>query len=122
MYDFDDIDRALFSLQLEEPPQDLRASILAVTAAAPREAVLARPFTLLDFALAGTVLTVALCLSLAVLSGHGWPSLEATIRMLGSELANPTVLAWLGAGASTAIWLSLATWMPMRAGVRSSRA
>jgi hypothetical protein len=122
MDEFDDIDRALFSLQLEEPPDDLRASILAVTVEAPREFVLGRPFSWLDLAVAGTALAFAVWLSSLVVAGHGGPSLETAIAQLGSALANPVVLAWLGAGASTAVWLSLANLTPLLAGVRSSRA
>jgi len=122
MYDYDDIDRALFSLQLEEPPEDLRASILAVTAKAPREAIFSRPFSLLDLGVAVLFLGAAVWFSLGVLYGHGWPSLEASTRTLAGQLTNPAVLAWLGAGASTAVWLSLANVTSSLAGVRQSRA
>jgi CheY-like chemotaxis protein len=44
MYDYDDIDRALFALQLEEPPEDLRASILAASPLRPAaRSALSRP-------------------------------------------------------------------------------
>lgn len=122
MYDFDDIDRALFSLELEEPPETLRASILAVTVHAPSE-VTARPFTLADFGITLGLLSVAVWLSLTFVNGHGWgASVGSAIHALGTALVNPTVLAWLGAGASTAVWLSLSTLTRQLAGVRSSTA
>jgi hypothetical protein len=123
MYDYDDIDRALFSLQLEEPPEDLRASILAVTVEGPREVTAAWPFSFAEMGFVGATLAVAVWLAVSVLHGAAWgANLETSARALGSALGNPTVLAWIGAGASTAVWLSLANLTPLLAGVRSSRA
>jgi hypothetical protein len=122
MYDFDDIDRALFSLQLEEPPAELRASILAVTVDAPFEVVTARPFTYLDLGIVALVLGIAGWLAYAFTAGHlSTLALESTVRQFGSALAHPQVLAWLGAGASTAVWLSLANFSALP-GARSRTA
>jgi hypothetical protein len=67
-------------------------------------------------------LALAVCLGLLVARSQGGAALESAARSLAGELANPVVLAWLGAGASTAVWLSLANLTPLLAGVRSSRA
>jgi hypothetical protein len=106
MYHSDDaLDRALFALPLEEPPAELRASILASTVYRP-----APPFAVWEVALLGALAAVAVWLIVLVAMGGGTLFLT-TLSDIGSAveraLSNVTALAWLAAGAATAFWLSL---------------
>lgn len=107
-YDSDDaLDRALFALPLEEPPTDLRASILAATVYRPAPAFLAWEIGAL-----AAILAVVISLIAAVVAGGGTlflHSMTAIGTTLVRSLSNFTVLAWLAAGGATAIWLSLFT-------------
>ena len=108
MYDSDDaLDRALFALPLEEPPSDLRASILASTAYRPAPA-----FSAWDAVGLGAVLAITLWLVILIAMGGGGLFLQtlATIvtTVLGA-LTNITLLAWLATGAMAAFWLTFFT-------------
>jgi hypothetical protein len=92
MYNDDaELERALFALPLEEPPADLRASILTATVYRP-----APPFSVWEATLVGAVAAVSI-----------W--LIALIAMGGAPLYHVTTLAWLAAGIATALWLSFFT-------------
>lgn len=107
MLDDDALDRALFALPLEEPPADLRASILTATVYRPVPAFATWEAVLLGVAAAVTVwLLVLLTMGGGSLFVH-----TATAIFTGAThlLSNVSVLAWLGAGAATAWWLSLFT-------------
>jgi hypothetical protein len=105
--DDDALDRALFALELEEPPADLRASILSATAYRPAPA-----FAVWDFVLLGTLAAVAVWLIAWIVSGAGSDSLH-DLTAFGNfavrSLSNGTTLLWLAAGGATAIWLSVFT-------------
>ncbi|MBV8244903.1 MAG: hypothetical protein JOZ38_03195 [Candidatus Eremiobacteraeota bacterium] len=108
MYDSDDaLDRALFALPMEEPPSDLRASILASTAYRP-----APPFSVWEAAALGAIAAVTLWLVVLIALGGGGLFLH-TLAIIGSALAqalsNVRLLAWLAAGAMTAYWLMFFT-------------
>lgn len=120
-YDSDDaLDRALFGLPLEEPPADLRASIL--TATVYRPAPLFKPW---ETALLGAVAAVAVWLVALVVLGGGTlfvHSLEAIGSTSEDLLSNYTTLAWIAAGGAVAIWLSIFTgFQPAARGVDARR-
>jgi hypothetical protein len=107
MYDDDALDRALFALPLEEPPADLRASILAVTAYRPAAA-----FSVWETVGIGTIAAVAVWLVVLVAMGGGTlfvHSLSTIGTAVTHALSNITTLAWLAAGGATAFWLMLFT-------------
>ncbi len=120
-YDSDDIlDRALFALPLEEPPADLRASIL--TATVYRPAPLFKPW---EIVLLGAVAAVATWLVALVVLGGGTlfvHSLEAIGSASEDLLLNHSTLAWIAAGGAVAIWLSIFTgFQPAPRGVDARR-
>ncbi|HEY1654759.1 MAG TPA: hypothetical protein VGF86_06585 [Candidatus Tumulicola sp.] len=108
MYDSDDaLDRALFALPLEEPPSDLRGSILAATAFRP-----APPFGVWEVAALGALAAVTLWLGVLIAMGGAGLFLQTVTTMasaIESSLSSVTVLAWLAAGAATALWLTFFT-------------
>ena len=107
--DCDELDRALFALPLDEPPAGLRAGILAATLYAPAiRAPILRPW---EVALVGGLLALAVLLALA--AGRD-PRLFAGLLTAVRALTAPSTLAWLAAGVSTALWLSLINLAPLR--------
>ncbi|HTX58444.1 MAG TPA: hypothetical protein VMH02_02120 [Verrucomicrobiae bacterium] len=107
-YDSDDaLDRALFALELEEPPGDLRASILTATAYRPAPA-----FSAWDIALIGVICSVGAWLLVLLANGGAAPLVHALAdvsAVLSRALSSVATLAWLAAGGATAIWLSVFT-------------
>ena len=107
-YDSDDaLDRALFALPLEEPPADLRASILTATVYRP-----APLFKSWEIGLIGAVAAVACWLIAIVVLGGGTlfiHSVEAIGSNVQDALSNYSTLAWIAAGGGAAIWLSIFT-------------
>jgi hypothetical protein len=107
-YDSDDaLDRALFALPLEEPPADLRASILTATVFRP-----APMFALWELVgLAAITAVVVALVTLVVVGGATlfMESIQTIGATLGRSLDNLTTLAWLAAGGATAVWLSIFT-------------
>jgi hypothetical protein len=105
-YDNDDaLDAALFALPLEEPPANLRASILAATIYRPA------PFFSLGEVLGlGAILAVMLWLVVQMIAGGG-PLFVHSLQALGAGtqrvFSNITLLAWIAVGGATAIWLSI---------------
>lgn len=108
MYDSDDaLDRALFALPLEEPPSDLRGSILAATAYRP-----APPFAVWEVAGLGALAAVTVWLGILIAIGGGGlflSTVSAIAVAIGESLSDVRVLAWLAAGAATALWLTFFT-------------
>jgi hypothetical protein len=125
MYDDEALERALFALPLEEPPADLRTSILTATAYRP-----APPFSAWEIAGLGAVAAVLVWLVALIAIGGGTLFLQ-TIVTIGSSLAhalsNVVTLAWLAAGIATAFWLTFFTGSqplslsPQRSGARPGR-
>jgi hypothetical protein len=101
------LERAILDLPLEEPPEGLRASILLATAYRPVPA-----FSFLDVAVVGSLGAVAVWLVVLLVLGGGSLFVD-TLTTIGSTLSrffsNAHVLAWLGAGGATALWLTLFT-------------
>jgi len=103
----DALDNALFSLELEEPPADLRASILAATAFRP-----APMFSLYEIAGLSALLAIVIALISIVVASGGAAFAQAVLAIevaLTRTLSSYTTLAWIAAGGATAIWLSLFT-------------
>jgi hypothetical protein len=103
----DDLDRAIFALPLDEPPADLRESILRATVYAPAVAASPAIFGRVEAILVGVILAVGAWLALVLVTEpHAAESLAGSVVMLTRGLAGPTTLAWLGTGALTALVLS----------------
>jgi len=103
----DELERAIFALPLEEPPEGMRASILLRTAYRPAPA-----FSVLELATLGALGAVALWLVVLLVLGGGalFADTLATIgAFLSRSFSNATTLAWLAAGGATALWLTLFT-------------
>jgi hypothetical protein len=105
--DDDALDTALFALPLEEPPADLRASILSATIFRHHPV-----FSLREVVVIGALSAVIVWLVAAVIGGgaslfvHSLQAVGATLLHVGSNL---TLLGWVAAGAATAVWLSIFT-------------
>ena len=124
---FDDLDEALFALSLEEPPADLRASILRATIHDPAVTpVLAlAPEVPSAFERAwnpivagvGAAMLAWLCLAITLER-----SLVATIVQalgtFGHQLAEPSTFVWLALGGATVFAVQLADALPKRIAVR----
>ncbi len=107
-YDSDDaLDRALFALPLEEPPADLRASILTATVYRPAPAFKLWELVTIPPVAAGRVGRVpGVVLGGVKLFGVALQAISTTsLRSLPST----STLAWVALGGGTAIWLSLFT-------------
>ena len=105
--DDDELDRALFALPLEEPPADLRASILTATVYRP-----APPFSVWELAVIGGITAVLVWLVIEIALGGGalfTATLQTIETNVAHTLSNVTMLAWLAAGGATAFWLSFLT-------------
>jgi len=114
MFDNDDaLDRALFALPMEEPPADLRASILSATIYRP-----APVFSMRELVTLGAICAVLVWLIAEVVAGGG-SLLFHTLQAVGSgtlhALSNISLLLWVAAGGATAIWLSIFTGFQPRA-------
>jgi len=120
-YEYDEIDRALFALPLEEPPKGLRQSILALTVHAPPAAE-ERIGWWESFALGlGLALAAFLAWSVVTYPAFGG-QIVAVLVTFGRVLSEPPTLAALTAGCSAVAWVSLMTFRPARVEVRSNRA
>lgn len=102
--DFDDLDRALFALPLEVPPDGLRAAILQTTSHA---AIPSFALGRLDIALIGSVAAIAVWLLLALVTQ---PALGNTIALqllaVTRAFAAPSTILWLAAGGAVVAWFS----------------
>lgn len=105
--EFDALDRALSALPLEEPPGDLRASILHATVYRSHHSF---PWwESLTFGVLGAVgvwLIVAIVVGGGSLFVHTVAAITSTVIAMLSEAQTAM---WLAAGAATAVWLSLFT-------------
>jgi len=108
MYRDDDaLDRALFALPLEEPPADLRASILTSTVYRP-----APVFSFWEITGIGVMAAVFVLLVVLIAMGGGalfLHTISTIVTTVARPLTNVTTLAWLAAGAATAFWLTFFT-------------
>ncbi len=104
-YDNDEeLERALFALDLEEPPADLRASILAATIY--RAPVPVKPWEVWALGALCAVLTWVLLL---VARGAAAPTVETVSAYINQGLAfflQPQTLVWTALGGCAALWIS----------------
>jgi len=107
----DELDRALFALPLEEPPADLRASILAATIyRAPA------PFKAWEVWTLGAIVALAVWLVLLIFEGGASRAMDTVTILgayIGSFFAQPLNLVWLALGGATALWMSTLNLTPL---------
>ncbi|MBV8491051.1 MAG: hypothetical protein JO199_11035 [Candidatus Eremiobacteraeota bacterium] len=108
MYADDDaLDRALFALPLEEPPAELRATILTATVYRPAPA-----FSFWEVAGLGAIAAVVVWLVVLIALGGG-TLFAHTLTAIGTtvwrSVAHVSTLAWLATGIATAFWLTFFT-------------
>jgi hypothetical protein len=104
-YDTDDeLERALFALPLEEPPADLRASILAATIyRAPL------PVKAWEVWALGALCAVLTWLLLLIARGGAAPTLAALSTYIDQAVTvfmQPQTLFWIALGGGAALWIS----------------
>jgi hypothetical protein len=99
----DELDRALFALPLEEPPQDLRASILAATIY--RQPLTVKPW---EVWLLGALCAVLTWLLLLVARGQSpvVGSIATYVDEAVRLFSQPQTLFWIAVGGGAALWLS----------------
>jgi hypothetical protein len=118
---FDDLDRALFALPLEEPPPGLRRSILEATifSQARVAAPVVGPW---ESVAAGTMLAIGAWLIFALIAYKGFAvAFDAEIVGAMRALAEPASLMWLVSGCAIAAWLSFLGSLGLRLPVRGVR-
>lgn len=102
-YNDDDLERALFSLDLEEPPADLRSSILAGTIYHVPVSATIRPW---EIWLYGGLCAALAWLVIAVLRGGSTPVLD-TLGSYGSQalafFSQPSTLFWIAVGGAAVL-------------------
>jgi hypothetical protein len=118
--EFDDLDRALRALPLEEPPAGLRDSILAATIYAPPHPALA--MRVWEVTGIGVWLALSTWFALAVI----WnPAAAGQFAAFGtrlvSVLSDPLTLEWLAAGMAAAFTISFVSFQPVRVRARAGR-
>jgi hypothetical protein len=109
-FDDDALDRALFALPLEEPPIDLRASILNATIYRP--APVFKPWEVMTLgAIAAVVVWFVVLIALGgnTLFVYTAQAIATVLARGSANFLNLTTLAWVAVGGSTAIWLSIFT-------------
>lgn len=100
----DELERALFALELEEPPADLRVSILAATIY--RAPLPVKPWEVWVLGALCAVLTWVLLL---VARGSAVPAFETISVYVNQGLAlflQPQTLVWTALGGCAALWIS----------------
>jgi hypothetical protein len=104
-YDSDEeLERALFALDLEEPPGDLRSSILAGTIYRPP-----LPVKQWEIWLFGAVCALLTWLAVMLTHGTGSSAFSAFNAYVGAAIASiakPQTLFWAAAGGGLALWIS----------------
>jgi hypothetical protein len=120
MHEYDDIDRALFALPLETPPQGLREAILRSTVHAPRQAIATVSFW--ESIAVGVTLALAAWLTIVLFTNPAFAAQTGSALVaFGRALADPATLSWLAVGASATLWLSFVSLQPIRVRARSGR-
>lgn len=113
-YSDDELDRALLALPLEEPPGDLRASIMAATVYAP-----VVPLKAWEVYVVGVLLAFIAWFG-AVIIANGADNFARTISAISATLhavlGDSGTLLWISLGGSATIWISILNLMPWRGG------
>ena len=105
-YDDDDLERALFALDLEEPPAGLRQAILARTIYHVPAAVAVRPWE--PWVYGGLCAVFAWMLWL-VLHGGATHTVEQAVSYGDAAVAffsQPANLFWIAVGGAATVWFS----------------
>ncbi|GAC1652607.1 MAG: hypothetical protein NVS9B12_02120 [Vulcanimicrobiaceae bacterium] len=109
----DDLDRLLFALPLEEPPEDLRSAILASTIYRP-----AFPIKTWETWILGSLLALAVWLSVLIAQG-GATAFADTLSLIGyfftHRLLAASTLVWIALGGGIAFLLLILNLSPMPA-------
>lgn len=109
----DDLDRALFALPLEEPPQGLREAILRATVYAPVR--VSAPFSVAETIGIGIALALAAWIALICIADRnvvaGIEALALSFVRAFSDVRN---IAWAGTGVLAAAWISVAVSGPFQ--------
>ncbi len=105
-YDDQDLERALFALDLEEPPADLRQSILASTIYRVPVAASVPPW---EVWLYGALCAAMVWLLIFVLRGSGAHEV-ASAESIGNQalafFSQPGTLFWIALGGGATFWIS----------------
>jgi len=118
--DFDDLDHAIFGLELATPPPGLRESILRATIYAPPAS--APAFAMREIVFIGATFAVIVWLTLYAAANHAFgPSLATDALALVRALGETTTLSWLAAGGVVALCTQLVQVTPLRLPVRPHR-
>jgi len=118
--DYDDLDRAIFGMELATPPPGLRESILRATIYAPQ--LSAPAFATREFVFIGFIFAFALWLAMYTATNHAFgPSLANGAFALVRALGDTTNVAWLAAGGVVALCAQLLQGVPLRLPVRTHR-
>lgn len=105
-YNDDELERALFSLELEEPPADLRASILAGTIYHVPVTAAVRPWEIWVY---GGLCAVLVWMLIFIARGAAGPAMSETATLseqIAAFFSNPTMLFWIAVGAAATVWIS----------------
>lgn len=105
-YDDDELERALFALDLEKPPAGLRDSILAATIYRVPLGAAIRPW---EPWLYGGLLAVVAWMLILVLHGSADHTVARAVSYANHALAlfsQPRLLFWIGVGGAATAWIS----------------
>ena len=111
--DFDDLDRALFALPLEEPPLGLRESILRATIYAP--VATPAPFSAVETVGIGVALALAAWVAMICVADRTVVvGIAAFVVQILRAISDVQTIAWLGIGslAAAGIWIGISTPFP----------
>jgi hypothetical protein len=105
-YSDEELERALFALDLEEPPADLRAAILADTIYRVPVSVAVRPW---EIWLYGALCAALVWLMFFVLGGdanHAVATAAGYGHQFLAMLSQPAVMFWIALGGAATFWIS----------------
>lgn len=105
-YDDDELERALFALDLEQPPADLRASILSETIYHVPVTAAVRPWELWLFGGLCALLVWMLVLVMRGAAGPAAVQAEAFGSALGVFFSQPVNVFWIAVGGAASVWIS----------------
>jgi hypothetical protein len=109
----DDLDRALFALPLEEPPQDLHQRILAATVLRPAPTFAPWEVILLVIAVVLTAAATTWIFRSSPGSVHRLGA-DIVVGMRAIGLFSRATYVWLAIGLSSLWWISSLNFMPAR--------
>lgn len=104
--DNDELERALFALELEEPPAGLRSSILASTIYHVPASAAVRPWEVWVY---GALCAAFVWLVVFVLRGTGAQTVDTALSYGTQALtfvSQPSVLFWIAIGGAATFWIS----------------